>query len=126
MRAMARSATAIMGAFALTAITTTAVAQADEKQAGQGDPGIAASCPSIQDPTIQGGKAHWEIQCIPDGIKVFGWVEDTGLDNHGACLNGYAPTGEGFGQPAHGWGVRTGFDLLYYNTNSIAITLSSC
>lgn len=124
MRKFSRAAALTLGAGAIAA-TMLGSAHATE-QPSPDAPGAAAACPSAADPTIPGGKAHWDIVCVPGGVKAYGWVEDTRPDNMGACLNGYASNGGGFGRSAHGYGDRQTFDYTAPGANAIDIYLELC
>ncbi|GAA1204901.1 hypothetical protein [Prauserella alba] len=126
MRPITRHAAAALGALAL-AGTTTLTAHADAAQpAPAGDEGgshISGYCPSVANPTVPGGRAHWELVCADGGVNFFGWVEDTLPDNTDICVD----TVDNWGLVrTKGFGTRESFNYRVANTNYVGLELSHC
>ncbi|MCR3719465.1 MULTISPECIES: hypothetical protein [Prauserella salsuginis group] len=125
MRPITRHAAAALGALALAGTMTTTAHAGTAQSAPAGDDGyhVSGFCPSVSDPTIPGGRAHWELVCADGGVNFFGWVEDTRPDNTDVCVD----TGDGTGVArTTGFGSRESFNYRVANTNYVELLLSHC
>ncbi|MEU6245568.1 hypothetical protein [Streptomyces sp. NPDC047024] len=92
---------------------------------GTADPASAHTCPSAQSPVAHGGKASWHLTCTSQGLKIYGWVEDTLPDTRCATVTATSEDGPGRIDmwQACGYGVRTNFDTLFPGSRGAEVVL---
>ncbi|WP_187346912.1 hypothetical protein [Saccharomonospora sp. CUA-673] len=122
--AVALGAIALAGSVGLTAHADSAQETPAAPHAGS-DEGytITGFCPSVDDPTIPGGRAHWELVCADGGVNFFGWVEDTLPDNRNVCVDTADGTGVAW---TTGFNTRESFNYRVANTNRVELLLKHC
>ncbi|MFI8307442.1 hypothetical protein ACIF80_29225 [Streptomyces sp. NPDC085927] len=91
---------------------------------GAAGPASAATCPSSASPVISGAKAHWTLSCSGDGVKVYGWLEDTRMDGKCAVVRINAGNGAYRTKSACSSGVREQFTFTFTGTDSAQVRLA--
>lgn len=82
-------------------------------------PDLSAQCPTTLEPTIPGGAAKWTLECVSNGVKVYGWVEDTRADGQCARVDFATADGQTDWSIACGWGDRTTFSTTFQDTRQV-------
>ncbi|MEU2598485.1 hypothetical protein ABZ678_03805 [Streptomyces hirsutus] len=91
---------------------------------GAAAPANAATCPSSASPVISGARAHWTLSCSGDGVKVYGWLEDTRMDGKCAVVRIDAGNGDYRTKSACSSGVREQFSFTFAGTDSAQVRLA--
>ncbi|MFC9262241.1 hypothetical protein [Streptomyces hydrogenans] len=86
-------------------------------------PAAASSCPSSASPVIPGAKAHWKLTCSGNTLKVYGWVEDTRMDDYCAFVFAHTDNDQHDSADVCGWGNRTNFDMTFPRTRTAEVRL---